>query len=156
MAKIAKKTVLSNGIQIAFTNGTNLTANLDGLDEAIINRLAIHGLSQKLGDSYVSADNITEAVAMAEGVWDGLQAGDWTVKGGSGITLLVEALHRLTGKPIEDCVEAKRAMDDDKLKAVMKAANVKAMIATIQAERAKAKADKASESDTADLDGLFS
>ena len=153
MARIAKKSVTTNGVLFSFVNGTELEPMLDGLDEGIIKSLAIHGLSQKIGDSYAGAESVEEAIAAANGVWENLKAGLWGAKvqrGGK----IVEALARATGQTFEACFEKWQGMDDKTQAAIRKHKDVKAALAGMEAARAAALAEAAGDSGE-DLGSLF-
>ncbi len=154
MGKIAKKVPIEGGIQIEFENGEELALRLDELDDVIIRKLAVHGLSQKVGDSYAGAESIAEAVGLAHGVWTNLKAGLWGAKVSRG-GKIVEAIHRVTGKTVEECLELWQGMDDAKQKALRKHADVKHELAVMEMERAAALAEAAGDSDD-DLNDLFS
>ena len=143
MARIAKKVVTGNSVEFTFANGVTLSADLRMLSTTIIERLALHGLSQKLGDSYASANekgwSVDECYDQAADVFNNLKLDNWAVSGGSGSNILSEALSRLTGKTVEECVTAISILSDDNRKALEKRPDVKAMVLTIKAERAAAK-----------------
>ena len=157
MARIAKKVLIEDGVRFDFSNGTSIDALLTGIPFEIKERLAIHGLSQKLGDSYASAGDKGWSVqdcadTMAE-VLRNLQDGVWSAAGGSGVNILAEALARLSGKTVEEAVEVIGRMTDDQVKVIAKRPDVKAEVAKIKAERAEARAKTAPES--ADFDDLL-
>ena len=143
MARIAKKVVGVNGVVFTFANGIELVADLEMLSGDIVKRLALHGLSQKLGDSYASANekgwSIDECYDQAADVFNNLKLDNWAVSGGSGSNILSEALSRLTGKTVAECATAISILSDDNRKALEKRPDVKAMVLTIKAERAAAK-----------------
>ena len=158
MAKIAKKVLGTDGVDFEFANGNILTAHLGSIPEHIITRLAVHGLSQKIGDSYASANEkgwtIQECHERATEVLQTLIEGNWSASGGSGINILVEAVARITGLDIDLCAMRIGNMTDAQQKELAKRADVKAMVATIKAERAKAKV-KDGDTDASDLADLF-
>lgn len=154
MAKIANKVLVKNGVRFDFLNGVTITALVDTFPENIVKRLAVHGLSQKIGDSYASAETMEEAVANARAVLNNLAADLWatkTVRGGK----IVEALVRVTGKSYDECLKVWIGMDDNAQSAVKKHPDIKAALAAIEAERAKALANAASDEKGTDLGALF-
>lgn len=153
MAKIAKKVVGDTYVRFEFANGEFTQCDVSKLSSDIIHRLALHGLSQKVGDSYASAESVTDAQRNAEEVWRNLSNGIWATKATRG-GKIVEALSRATGKPIDECLEAYAAMDDDARKALRVHPSIKAALASIEAERAAALA-KAVPDDATDLNALF-
>ena len=77
MAKVATKEVQDNGVKITFSDAdsTVLDMGLDELTEDMVKQLALHGLSQKVGDSYSgSGKDLDEAVKLAQGTWERLKA----------------------------------------------------------------------------------
>lgn len=158
MAKIAKKVIGYNEVIFTFTNGVDLVADLTMLTQDIINRLALHGLSQKLGDSYASANekgwSVDECYDQAANVFNNLKDGNWAVSGGSGTNILAEAVARITGLDVDECAAKVRGMTDGERKELAKRADVKAVVLDIKAERAKAKV-KDTDADASDLADLF-
>lgn len=59
---------------------------LNDLSEVMIKRLALHGLSQKLGDSYANASaDGSDPRERANGVWDNLSNNEWGTERGGGL-----------------------------------------------------------------------
>lgn len=153
MARIAKKLVATDGVRFDFANGTDLECRLESLNDDTIRKLALHGLSQKVGDSYAGAESVGEGVGMAGAVWKNLQAGLWGAKvqrGGK----IVEAFSRATGQSIEACAERYAAMDEKQVKTLRKHPDIKRALAEMEAERATALAKVAGDSGE-DLGALF-
>ena len=124
--KIATKTKTETGVTFKFENGESVTVNLDDFEGDMIQKLAIHGVTQKLGDSYASAESVSEAVERFYGVFNALKAGDWNV-GKSAATggIWVEALAQASGKTLEEAQELFASMGEEKQKAVKKHPEVK-------------------------------
>lgn len=146
MAKKASKVIDndSGSVTINFEETGNAVAvQLSELTQDIITRLALHGLSQKLGDSYAGAE-AEEAYDLAAQVAERLRAGEWTQArtggGGPRVSQLVEALAAATGKDQEECLTVVSAMDDEQKKQLKKHPSVAAELARISAERAAQKA----------------
>ena len=142
MAKKATKKIEGDVITITFTEGDPLIASLNDLSDEIVHRLAMHGLSQKLGDSYASGE-VQEARERAVRVWEDLKSGNWTTRvagGGTRTSLLIEALIRATGKSQEEVIARVEEMDDDEKKGLRKHPQVKKAMAEIKVERAAAEA----------------
>lgn len=153
MAKIASKVMGDGFVRFEFADGQYLQCDMNDLtSNDIIGRLALHGISQKVGDSYAGAEGITEARLMAEGVWKNLKAGVWALKAVRG-GKIVEALHRITGKAFDECLEKWASLGDDAQKALKKHPDIKRVMAEMEAERAKALSENA-EGGT-DLNDLF-
>lgn len=134
MAKVATKSIDGMVLTVTFSNGKTLICNGQLLDESIWARLAIHGLSQKVGDSYASAESIDEACAAAADTWDGLLKGEWATRSGGGI--LAEALAKVTGKDLAECIAAIKKLDDKSKRKLAKDARILSAIAEIQKNRA--------------------
>jgi hypothetical protein len=170
----AKKTVDTETriITIQLEDGSSTSHALDSLPPAIITQLALHGLSQKLGDSYAGAEN-----AVAEGeaetkvgfaksavarVWTQLSAGEWSAKreGTGGISMLARAIAEVLGITPEDAAAKVEGMDKETKKKVQSSpkvavalAKLKAAAAARAAERAAAAAEAAGGEDVASLLG---
>lgn len=142
MAKIAKKIVKDDSIVFEFVNGTVLEYEIADLDMDITHRLALHGLSQKLGDSYAGAETVDEAVGTVKTLWDQLLSGVWATRAARG-GIWVEALARVTGESYEDCLQAWMSYDEEKQKELKKHPQMVEAHALINAERAQAKVTKA-------------
>lgn len=136
-------------VQFDFGNGETRTLSLANLDSAIVRRLALHGLSQKAGDSYAGAKSAVDdgeapsveayAAGAVDAVWSQLTAGTWTAtrEGGGAprVTILVEAYARLKGCTIEAAQEAIGQLTEDEQKLVRKVDAIKKAMAAIKAER---------------------
>ena len=159
MAKIATKTPGATGVTFLFSNGETVVADVAALPSDMILRLAIHGMSQKGGDSYASANDKGLTLAeCAEGVRDivaNLANGIWSAAGGTGSSINAEALSRITSEDMDACVKAIDGMSEDARKELIKRPDMKAAIARIKAERAEARADDTAAVDSSDLNGLF-
>ncbi len=143
---IAKKLVDESSITFIFADETSETIELDFFSEAIINRAALHGFSQKLGDSYSGITEVAEAKLAMHGVLAALKAGDWNRKGGSTGGKWVEALARATGETIERTLEAWDKMTDEVKAATKKHPDLIKVLREIELERAQARADSLAES----------
>lgn len=65
---------------------------VDELPQEMVDRLILHGLSQKLGDSYASAGSTgADPYECAQKVWDNLVEGNWGAERGSGLEDKLEA-----------------------------------------------------------------
>ena len=116
---------------------------------------AVHGVSQKVGDSYASAGQKSEeagltplawAKRVASAVLDSIKKGVFTragTGGGGEPSLLAAACARVTGSTIEEAEATVEAMTKEQTKAAKAMPEIAAAIATIQAERAQARLDRA-------------
>src|SRR3990172_663049 len=114
--EIAKKSVdLDNGsVTFAFADaGEDITVSLSKVPEANQNRLALHGLSQKCGDSYAGAESVAEARESVLGVQEMLYSGEWSTRapGEPRTAVLAEALSRAQGITIEEAKKGLEAID---------------------------------------------
>ena len=59
MARIMKKNVNAEEMSVTFTfaDGRSFTAKLENYSNEIVDRLALHGMAQKLGDSCAGKDD---------------------------------------------------------------------------------------------------
>lgn len=151
-----------SGVDFIEDDKVLLSVDVKDLNKEILQNLALHGLSQKIGDSYAGVKNTDEAMEKAGAVVDRLKAGDWKAARTAASpksTQLAEALAEAYGKTLEEAVAALSKLDDDQKKAVRKDAKVKAALERIKAENAAKKAKdlaaKAKESDDATVAGLF-
>ena len=121
-------------------NGQSIVGELDKLDAATVERLAVHGLSQKIGDaasSFSKDRDFLGAFASMSGVWETLLAGGWNQKGGGGTSDLVAAVAKLKGVSLEEAQAAIDKANEEQLAALRKHPAIKAEIAEIQKKRAK-------------------
>lgn len=156
---VAKKVVLMDtegklpvGVRVTFSNGKAVEVVFEDLSPEMLTRLAAHGLSQKLGDSFAGAKGDAGlAHAQCQIVADALHAGDWTTRGEGDGGDFVIAMANLT-KVDADAVRAKlKTLDEDAIKALKARKDVKAEMARLKAERL---AEKAGEEEV-DLGSLF-
>ena len=167
MAKTEKKFLtkitpdMAGGVarQVAFVlgSGVKVIGDIGKFPAEIVERLAIHGLSQKVGDS-VSALSKTRDFHAAFGnmqeVVDNLEKGLWSARGGSSTSDLVAALAILTGEDTETIQTAIDAADDEKIAEFRKNPEVKAKILEMQAERQRTIA-KANQEDAPSLGDML-
>lgn len=156
MAQKTKKVIDGDKITITFPDAPtdeSVVVDLNELPENIVQRLAMHGLSQKLGDATAGAE-LDECFARVSAVAEALHDPEgWTtrVPGTSGprTTQLAEALAAVTGKPIEEAAAVVSELDDEQKKELRGNAQIKAELAKIKA----AAAAKAAEKAAADAEG---
>ncbi len=127
-------------IVFSFGNGSRMEFDTDELPEAMVRRLELHGLSQKLGDSYANMSKSRDfagAYDAVDAVWEALKAGNWNVKGdGASVQDLAKALAKLKKCSVEQASTAIGAMDEDMLAKVKSHPEVKKVLAELRAERA--------------------
>ena len=85
-----KKVVDSAALTVTFSyaDGGMRVYDANELSEEIRNRLIVHGLAQKLGDSYAGRDDHEDCT---EAVWSNLMEGNWGAERGSGLEDKLEA-----------------------------------------------------------------
>lgn len=176
-AKIAVKKIdtESKSISFHFSDGYKLGIRLEDLSPEIRDMLALHGLSQKIGDSYAGSKEAVEqgfasselvfAKSEAERVVVNLTAGLWAVRE-SGPSRLAQAIAEALGRDISEIVEKlnewKAGGDEGKknLKAVRANPKVKAVLARLDREALERKEAgleaAAGDADTEDVEDLFS
>lgn len=141
MATIAKKDPYDNGVKFRFMNGEVLDCNIDNLPDDIKRKLLIHGISQKVGDTYAGAETLDDAIAGAKETWKMLTQGDWTTGRAATGGLWVDAIAKAANLDRETALSFWLEKDDKQRKDLKAHPAVKAAYAVLQAERAKAKAD---------------
>ena len=132
------------GVEIEFGTGERIKALLEEFSDEIVQKLAVHGLSQKLGDSYASGEP-AEAFSRCESVYKSLLEGDWStrVAGAPRTTQLAEALAQVAGVEIDAAQDKINEMSDDDKKNLKKHPQIKAALAQIKAKKAEEDAAKA-------------
>jgi hypothetical protein len=139
-----------SGIDFTFAHGEVITVNLADLPENIVTNLVLHGISQKVGDSYAGCKTPEEAHEKAATLVERLNAGDWkTVRASGGgakrSSMLLEAMVAATGKDEDECRAVLDGMDEDQQKALKDHPAIKAQMASIRAKRQAEKAAKLAE-----------
>jgi hypothetical protein len=139
-------------IQFQFEDSTVQTLNILALSPEIQFRLAIHGASQKGGDSYAGAKAEENPLAFAKAsvkeVIDQLVANQWRSTregGGPRISDLAVAFSRVANATIEAAMEYVGSLDEAATKDLRNKPKVKAALAQIKAEKAIAAAKRATE-----------
>lgn len=136
---------------ISFVNGETLTVDTANLRDDMLRCAALHGLSQKLGDSYAGAETVEDAFESASALWEAMcgEDGSWLQRGesaGPRVTVLAEAVCRAKPEKYAD-IAAATAMLAEKDKAgkaaIAAIPQVAAAMAAIKAERAAKAAEKA-------------
>jgi len=138
--KKATKKVEGTVVSIAFASGETLSADVTAMPDEIKKHLIVHGLSQKLGDSYAGADE-KEAYGCAQRVLEGLMKGEWSTRsegGGSRTSMFLEAIARVLKTDVDDARTRFDAKTEEEQAAIKKHPQVKQALAQIKAERAAA------------------
>jgi len=154
--KIATKTFGEKSVIFAWADEQTEAVELSLFSDEIVRILALHGLKQKLGDSYSGAEKNNWSVADCRremhAVLAALKAGDWTRKGGSTGGIWVAAVARVLDKSLEEIAPKWDAKTDEERKATMADPRVKLAKAEIEAERAAAKVAAIDSDDAEPLD----
>lgn len=140
----------AKSVGITFGNGEKVDFELDRCSDEIKLQLALHGASQKIGDSYAGAKgNFVEAKASAQDVVDQLYAGVWRASREDDarprLAELAEAIARIKNVPLESATAAVEKGTEDQRKQWRSNAKVKATIAQIRAEKAAKALEEAGE-----------
>lgn len=145
-AKVATKKVdlESQSLTIEFVDGAEeIIVGLRDLPENILPALALHGLSQKMGDSYSGEPEPREARAKATEVLERLMAGEWSARrerGPGSTSLTIEAIAALRGLTTDQVKAVWETLDDEQKKGIRANDGVKAEMARIKAARLAEKA----------------
>jgi hypothetical protein len=141
-------------LEVSFADGETRNVKLTDLPQGILTQLAGHGLSQKLGDSYASVKgDVGAAKTKFDATLAELLAGNWSKARGEGearVTELADAIARFKGCTPQAAMVAIGKATDDQVKSWKNAPKIKALIATIKAEKAQARAEKATAESAAD------
>lgn len=150
--RFLSKEVLSNGVVFKLGNGQTLQAALSDFNATIQKDLALHGLSQKVGDSAAGCAKdkaYGAALAAMTAVHDSLKAGKWGAEregtGGQLMEDLIQAIATLKKMDAEAVGAAVRAADEATVKAWLKNAKIASAILELKAKRAKLAAREAEE-----------
>lgn len=143
----------NESVTITFDDGESVTLATADISTEMQVRAMLHGLSQKLGDSYAGAASEADPLAYAKSavadVIANLKAGDWraatTGTGGSRVSDLALALAELQGIDIAQAVEALAESTDEQKDTLRKHPRVAAVMARIKAAKAAERAAKAAE-----------
>jgi len=156
LSKVTPSDIGGKDQVVAFVlgNGLRVEADLKQVSPDMITQLALHGLSQKVGDAsagFSKLQDFSGAFGAMQQVVDNLYSGQWSTRGqGGGLSDLVQAICELRGVEPDAAQSAIEAMDEEQLKRVTSHPQVKAKIADIKAARLTKAAEGA-----ADLDDLL-
>jgi hypothetical protein len=125
---------------------------VEGIDHnSVFFRQAVHGGSQKIGDSYAQAASTSDPLAFAKSAVRDMIAqlykGEWrsTVEGAPRVNELAVAISRATGESLEDAVALVAELDDAGKKEWRNKAKIKVELAKIALEKQTAKLKAAEE-----------
>lgn len=158
--RFCEKDFSAEGIgTFSFSNGTILNFDINELSETQKFNLMMHGLMQKIGDSYASCGGEhTLAIAAAQKTWDNLLSDQWTASrasAGEGKPRSGELAQALANVKKLDLAAVSSVVEkatDEQRKAWRKHPAIAAEIARIRAAKAAERAAKAQEEATSELD----
>lgn len=152
-------------ITVTFEGGEAASINVDSLEATMKRRASIHGVKQKLVDSYAGAKKAVEdgeyesaeefAKEQVARIIEQLSKGEWTSKregGGPRVTLMAQAVSQVLGITVEQATEKLTAMDDDTKKTVSKSPKVALALARLRRESEERREAKLKE-EAAKVDG---
>lgn len=133
----------------------SLTVDVGQFSDEVKFDAMIHGFKQKYGDAE-SGGTAAEKYAMVQRIVEAHHAGAWDVAAGArdNSAIILEAVARVKGVPLEQVVAAADALGDEREATIKEWGTnlkIKAMIASIRAERATAAAEEA-EADEDDIE----
>jgi hypothetical protein len=155
MASIAVKVLdlEDNAVEFTFTGQEPILVKASDFSADVQAHFMLHGMSQKLGDSYSSAKgDVAVAMESFKSCLEQLKNGDWRAARGEGeakprTTELASAVARIKGVEVSVAAQAISAMPEEQRKALRSNDRVKATIALLRAEKAQAKLDKMEDDD---------
>jgi hypothetical protein len=155
MAREKKASVNVEGttLKFDFTTDDLLVFDVTQLSDDIKTKALIHGVRQKIQDSYAGVD-ADKAYVAANAVAQAMLDGNWSTRtegtgGGVRTSLLAEALARATGQALDACIAAISTMDDDTKKSVRSHPQVKKAMMEIKLERAREELENLDENEEA-------
>lgn len=120
--KMSKEIIIKDGkvsVRFDFLNGETRTYVVG---TALLNQLAGHGASQKIGDEAAGVDEVDDMVVAIDDIITRLNKGEWTTTraagdGFSGASVVIRAIGEVTGKTVDE-VKAflEKKLADDKAK----------------------------------------
>lgn len=139
--------ILGNGVRVEF--------DLGKCTPEMVRKLALHGASQKIGDStsgFSKERDFHSAFGKMQGIADNLYDGVWSDRSGGGTADLVKALAELQDASLEEVQSVVDRMTEEQLSEVKGNKQIKAKIAEYVASRAK---ESAKTSQAEDLSAIW-
>lgn len=153
--KIATKTIDTDARTVTweFSDGEQIVFDLTKVSPEIFTHHALHGASQRGGDSYSGESDLAVAKAKLKAVIERAYAGEWrAVREGSGggrITDLAQAIATITKRSIEEVVAMLVEKSDEDKKNLRKNPHVKRALLKIKEQRLERELAEASGEDEA-------
>lgn len=113
--KIATKAIdtASAVVTFHFANGKKLACPIGDLDGEMRDRYALHGVAQKIGDSYASAGEngwtVDQCFDIASETWTATVNGEWAVRGR--VSGVVDAMASVYDRTYEEALEVWNTLD---------------------------------------------
>lgn len=124
------------GVRLDFRNGETRTFIVPA---SLVLRAAAHGISQKLGDTVTSEDNLDDAILSLDEVIAQLAGGNWSAerKKGSnaGASILLKAIVESFGKTVEEVRAFLATKTAAEKMALRRSSKLAAAITRLEAER---------------------
>lgn len=146
--KMLKQAILENeevAVRLDFRNGQTRLFTVPGL---MLDRFAVHGAEQKLGDEIAGLDDVDDCVMAVDELIDRLYSGEWGIRregsGMAGTSVLARALCELTGKDAATIKTFLATKSQGEKVALRNSAKVKPIVERLESE----KASKGSKVDT--------
>lgn len=142
----ASKTLLQDdkgnytGVRWDFKNGQTRTILLSQV-AVLSDRLAVHGLSQKGGDSYASEKDVDDAVMAFDDTMDTLLKGEWSEQregGFGGISVLAKACMEHFNQSLEAVKAVLKTMTPKEKMQLRQADGIREIVQRLESEKAKA------------------
>lgn len=133
---VCKKEISGTKITFTFSDGETRNVDVTKFQDSVRESAAVHGMSQKLGDSYAnSGGDVNWAKEQFDATLATLEGGSWSAERGSTGGLWVDAVAAVRGIAREDALEVWRTLTEDQVATLKKNARVKAQYARLKAER---------------------
>jgi hypothetical protein len=142
----AKKEILTDakgtatGVRFDFVNGQTRTVLLEQV-LPLFERLAVHGLSQKGGDSYASEKDVDDSVEALDDTLSTLLKGQWSEgrEGGfAGVSILAKALAEFYNITIEQVRVTLKEISPKEKMLMRQVDGIREIVQRLEAEKAKA------------------
>ena len=139
--KKAAVKVVEGKLVWAFDGGDTFTVDSDKFSKEVQELAMLHGLKQKLSDSYAGVKTAREAQQVFEGLLKALEQGSWTQGRSASGGIWVEALARAVKVSLEEALEKWNSMEEEKQKDLKKHAQIKLAKQELELERAQKAAE---------------
>jgi hypothetical protein len=125
-------------VRLDFVNGET---RLFTLPENMLEKFALHGAEQKLGDEISGLDDVEDAIIAIDDLMDRLASGEWSIRressGIAGSSVLARALVELTGKSPLDVRAQLKALSQAEKVAMREHPKLKPIIEQLETAKKK-------------------